>query len=211
MLKEKPGLNFTFLELEEPILTELKRPRTKEVMIRLRELMHPIWDAYLRYFLYYHKIYDTHSEMHEIYNDVYVACVDTLSTKLKVKTFGEIKVYYKRSIEGWIKNAIYHVKKKKIETVHDDALMNAVPEKENLAKEIEYKLDMVRINKHMKEQDIVYQELYGVVYGRRSREDCKKSMETFKGEVLENYMQNGELTKAQDSFDKRIGKMFQEE
>jgi hypothetical protein len=191
-------------------MTELKRPRTKEVMIRLRELMHSIWDAYIRYYLYYYKIYDKHPEMNEIYNDMYVSCIDTLSTKLKIKTFGEIKVYYKRSIEGWIRNKIFLVKKKKIETVRDEALMNAIPERENLEKEIETKEDMRRINKHMKEQDIEYQELYGVVYGKRGKDACKRSMDTFKGEVFENYMQSGNLIKAQDSFSKHIGRMFQE-
>lgn len=201
----------SFDRLAEPIMEKLREERTHENRKELLELFLPIWDYYIRYYLYKHGLNDQHANIHDMYSDLYCNCVDLLQ---KVKTrpetnFNRIKRYYNKSIAGWTYNLLY--KKKRLPTIvnMDDVDIELFPDRVRPDRELEYILDSEKLEKVAEEQSIEYVDLFSFLIGKDALKKHKeRHQRSYREKVFASYMHDGSIPPAMRMFDKRIGALL---
>ena len=207
------NIDFTFDDLCEPLVAQLELPPSRERLRKLCALFYPIWDAYLKYFLYANGVYDNDPEFGEYYNEIFLKCVEKLeglkhNAPTQDEKFSMVKCYYKKCVEGWVKNAIVAERKGRARLINDPGVMALMTERGDEFKEVEHESDMKKVKSHLQEQNALCKELYSMLYEEKSRKTLKRMVEGFRGKVLEEYAMTGRLLSAQGFVGKRIGRIF---
>ena len=206
MKRDNTDKDFTFSELEKSIMHLLRQKRSREVARKLCFTFHPIWHYYINFYLYKNGIYDNNSEKDNMYNEVFVKCVELLDkVKYDVNTdFNRIKRFYNVSIGGWIFNLRAAARKSQITHVSDPQVLYNIISDDAAGERVEYTYDMKIVARHIKSQRGIFKELSKLIY------DKYKAYEMFKAAVFERYLLDGRLLSAEDYFQKRVGSMLGE-
>ena len=91
----------SFEEVGDEVMSLLRKEQTPVVYASLCEHLYPVWDYYINFYLYKFRIFDGHEERSELYQQLYLKCLEMLRrVKHEGNDFNRIKRYFNKSIYG---------------------------------------------------------------------------------------------------------------
>lgn len=230
---ERAPVDDGFSFLERRAMALFAAERTQKNVSELLEILHPILDYYIRFYLYRFGIHDSHEDRGDIYGETYVRAVDLLgkirlegivprgdyrgqldsggqrtdaSAEKGTANFNRVKRYINKSIGGWIYNRVFKRPKRDIELTKDDLAALVYPDPEDKYGEVETAADIETIEKHLKTETPMYTELCSAMSGARERH--ASVVRQYRDTVYEAYSETGKLPGAEDVFSDRFGRAF---
>ena len=203
------GFSQQFDTLEKPVMALLSKNRTDKIRNKLVALLAPIWTYYINYYLYRFKIYDKHPEHDDVFNEMFVKCVELLSkVQYEGTDFNRVKRYFNKSIHGWIFNKLYYIKKKDLEYTKEELSDLWYADSVDQFKEVEYYIDLNMLEAHIKKQVPFCLEYYTTIFGMLSLKQRTIYACAYKRTAYKRYFANGQLLNADEFCRGRIGRAF---